>query len=137
MPSQVLYEPVLFLDPLQKPFPNPNPNGRAAVYLDLSRNCYFSLFFLSFRLLSWFLNEGKWFVHGWRVVHVGRKRAGRAGSGTPCRRWTLRPVEHGWCWYRPVIAFAVDLAQCPFPSETQRRGRLSVFDKNKKKFRHI
>lgn len=96
------------------------------VYLDLSRSHDFGLFFLSFRLLSWFLNEGKRFVHSWRVVHMGRKRTGRAGSRTPCGRWALWPVEHCWRWYCSLITFTADLAQCPLPSANTGTASPSV-----------
>lgn len=94
------------------------------LYLDLSRHRALGLLLLSFRLLSWFLYEGKWFVHSWCVVHMGGKRTGGAGSRTPCRRGALWPVEH--CWRRDcsLVTFTVDLAQRPLPSETQ--GTLAI-----------
>ena len=52
-------------------------------YLDLTGSWAFGLLLCVFSVLSWFLDEGKGFVHDWCVVHRGGWRA----AGAEC--WTL------------------------------------------------
>lgn len=52
-------------------------------HLDLTGSCAFGLFLCIFRILSWFLDEGKWFIHDWCVVHMVGQGAGGTGGRTP------------------------------------------------------
>lgn len=86
-------------------------------YLDLSSSRPCSLFLQDFRLFSGFLDEGKWFIHDWRVVHMGGQRAGGAGCWTPGRCGALRPVKNHRCWCCPLGNFTTAPAQCPLSPE--------------------
>lgn len=63
-------------------------------YLDLRGSRAPSFFLHSFRLFSWFLDEGEWFIHDWCVVHMSGQGAGGAGCWTPGGCGALRPVKH-------------------------------------------
>lgn len=98
-------------------------------YLDLSSSRGFSLFLQDFRVFSGFLDEGKWFIHDWCVVHMGGQRAGGAGCWTPCRCGALWPVKNHWCWCCPLSSFTTAPAQCPLSPEifTQMSNLMNFF----------
>lgn len=87
-------------------------------YLDLGGSRAFSFFFCAFRVLSWFLDEGKWFIHDWCVVHMGGQKAGGAGCWTPGRCGALWPVKHHRCCCCSLGSFTTASAQRPLPPET-------------------
>lgn len=88
-------------------------------YLDLSGSWAFSRFLHAFRVFSWFLDEGKWFIHDWCVVHMGGQRAGGARCWTPdsSRCGALWPVKCRRRWCRSLGRFTTASAQCPLSSE--------------------
>lgn len=88
-------------------------------YLDLSGSRAFSLFFCNFRVFPWFLDEGKWFIHDWCVVHMCGHRAGGAWCWTPGGCGALWSVKHHWCWCCSLGSFATAPAQCPLSPETK------------------
>lgn len=82
-------------------------------YLDLTSSCAFRLFLYVFRVFSWFLDKGKWFIHGWCVVYMGGQRAGGTGCWTP-RRWgALLAVKHTCCWCWSLGSFTNASTQYP------------------------
>lgn len=69
------------------------------IYLDLGAGRGFSIFLHTFCLFSWFLDERKWLIHDWCVVHMCRSgRGAGAGCWTPGGSGALRPIQDGWSW---------------------------------------
>lgn len=94
-------------------------------YLDLSGSRAPSFFLHSFRLFSWFLDEGEWFVHDWCVVHMSGQGAGGAGCWTPGGCGALRPVKH--CRRCLLSHFTSTPAQCPLSPETENSNLIDIF----------
>lgn len=87
-------------------------------YLYLTGGSALGLFLRVFLYFSWFLDEGKWFVHDRCVVHMAGLGAGGAGRGTPGRCGTLRAVKHRRCRRCPLDGFTAASAQYPLSSAT-------------------
>lgn len=87
-------------------------------YLYLTGRRAFGLFLCALRFLSWFFDEGKWFIHHWCVVHMAGQRAGGAGGWTPGGCGTLWDTERCWCCCCSLDCFTTASAQCPLSPET-------------------
>lgn len=103
-------------------------------YLDLSGSRAFSLLLCALWVFSWFLDEGKRFIHDWCVVYMGRQRAGRTGCWTPGRRGALWLVKHRgdwhwwlrWCWWCSSLgSSSIGPAQCPLSPGTLNHENMS------------
>lgn len=124
------YDSPNILDLLQNPIEQVEDTRSMVNYLDMSGGSAVGLFFYVFRVFSWFLDEGKWFIHDWCVIHMGGQRAGWAGRWTPGRCGTLWVVKHSWCRCCSLGRFTAASAQHPLSPETVIHQKMShCFDR--------